>query len=132
MSAKPVIEEGEQSRGGAPTIIKSNLNKVICIAKVLHKYDEEELSRYVEKMKYSHNIEIPIFRPQKVRVVIRHVLLTAGIAGGIVFMAIFLHNLTIMIHDEAQFTSDIWAIPLIASVITFLIECGIMWREHIS
>ena len=58
--------------------------------------------------------------------------MTAGIAGGIVFMALILHNMTVLTHDNAPLRVEDWTIPLIAATLTFAIECGIIWREHIG
>ena len=47
MFAKPVSEEGEQTRDEPPRLVRSSLVLIICKAKVLHKSDEEELIREI-------------------------------------------------------------------------------------
>ena len=132
MFAKPVSEEGEQTRDEAPRLVRSSLVLIICKAKVLHKSDEEELIRFIEKLSYTHGIENFIYYTEKFRVIFYHVLLTAGIAGGIVFATLLLHNVTIFMHDEIPPSVEDWALPLIAGLLTFGIESGIFWREHLN
>jgi hypothetical protein len=100
MFAKPVSEEGEQTRDEPPRLVRSSLVLIICKAKVLHKSDEEELIRFIEKLRYTHGIENFTYYTEKFRVIFYHVLLTAGIAGGIVFATLLLHNVTIFMHEE--------------------------------
>ena len=98
----------------------------------MHKSDEEELIRFIEKLRYTHGIENFIYYTEKFRVIFYHVLLTAGIAGGIVFATLLLHNVTIFMHDEIPPSVEDWALPLIAGLLTFGIESGIFWREHLN
>lgn len=133
--AKQVMEEGEEVKG-APVIKKSNPNTVSCIAKVMHVHDEEELRRYIDKMRFTHDIEIAMYLSWRSKALKRHIFLTAGIAAMIVLMALILHAVIEFINEGEEFTYysmlKLVIIPITAAAFTFGIELLVILREHIS
>jgi hypothetical protein len=90
MSAKPVIEEAEQVKGGAPITAQSNLVTIVCEAMVLHQSEEDNLHRHIEKIREPG--EQVLYAPQKRKALTKHIVRTAGITSMILFIVIMAHE----------------------------------------
>jgi hypothetical protein len=87
MAAKPVIEEGERTKGGAPAIIPSP-GTIACNALVLHQSEEDDLIRHLEQIR--ELTESISHFSEKRKALARHVMLTALVgafaAAGVAFV----------------------------------------------
>ena len=128
MLAKPVIEEGEVVKGGAPVITQSS-SKIECNALVLHQSEEDNLHRHIKKV--LEPTESFSFDPSAKRnVLIRHVIKIAGITASILF-AVVIVELLALARDRPLTLSDSLIGAGLAALAAFFIEAFVIAREHV-
>ena len=124
MSAKPVVEEGEKTRGGSPINIPSP-HVIACNALVLHQSEEDDLLRHIEKIREPTE-SIVESDSEKKKVLTRHLLLTAIILFGVVIG----HEAILVGQDRPLTLPDALSGAIFAAVVAFSIEAFIIVREQ--
>ena len=128
MLAKPVIEEGEAVRGGAPIITQSTSSRVECNALVLHQSEEDNLLRHLKKVLKS--TESLSFNPSdKGKVLTKHIIKIGGITASILF-AVVIVELLALARDRPLTLSDSLIGAGLAALAAFVIEAFIIAREY--
>lgn len=126
MSAKPVIEEAEQVKGGAPITAQSSLATIVCEAMVLHQSEEDNLRRHIEKVREPG--EQVSYAPQKRKALTRHIVRTAGFTSIILFAVVMAHEWVIV--GRPLTLSDSITGAILAAVVAFTVEALLIMREY--
>ena len=129
-SAKPVIEEAEQVKGGAPIINRSSLSSIICNAIILHQWEEEDLRRLVEKLRMlTKDFQ---FHSEKRKALRKHIMLTAGLTAAILFTVVMGDQIILLVTvGERPITVvQSLSVAIVAATAAFLIEALIIVKEH--
>ena len=127
MLAKPVIEEGEAVKGGAPIITQSP-SKIECNALVLHQSEEDDLLRHLRKVLGSTE-SLSINPSDKGKVLRNHIMKIGGITASILF-AVVIVELLALTRDRPLTLADTLIGAPSAAFAAFVIEAFIIAREH--
>ncbi|MGC2572238.1 MAG: hypothetical protein WA364_12060 [Candidatus Nitrosopolaris sp.] len=129
MSAKPVIEEGERIKGGAPTItpIQSTIQSN---AVVLHQSEEDDLFRHIEKT-LEPGESMSHFSENR-KALVGHFIFTAGLTSIVLFTVVIIHE-TYLIGQNRPLTlsNALWG-AFVAALAAFGVEAIIIGLNNLD